>query len=60
MKAEPIPGLSDQRYFHVALLSRKRGLSLNWIWNTIEQGARLESGRLPSLVLGEVGQSAER
>ena len=56
MKAEPIPGLSDQRYFHVALLSRKRGLSLNWIWNTIEQGARLEPGRLPSLVLGEVRQ----
>jgi hypothetical protein len=49
MKKEPIPGLSDQRYFHIALLSRKKGLSLNWIWEAMERDARLKGGRLPSL-----------
>lgn len=52
MNREPIPGLSDQRYFHVAVLSRRKGLSLNWIWGALETGAQLGPGRLPSLANG--------
>jgi hypothetical protein len=54
MKKEPIPGLSDQRYFHVAVASRKKGLSLKWIWDAMERDAPLRAGRLPSAMSGTV------
>ncbi len=52
MKKEPISGLSDQRYFHVAALSRRKGLSLKWIWDALERDMRLKAGRLPSATQG--------
>jgi len=46
MRGDPIPGLSDQRYFHVALLSpRRRDFSIDWVWNALRKDCRISSGR---------------
>jgi hypothetical protein len=46
MTANPIPGFSDQRYFHVALMSpRMRDFDTKWIWNNLGKGCKICPGR---------------
>jgi hypothetical protein len=46
MIRDPIPGLSDQRYFHVALVSpRRRDFGLDWIWSSLRKDCQVSSGR---------------
>src|ERR1017187_3362476 len=46
MAGDPIRGLSDQRYFHVALVSPRRGdFGTDWVWRTLRKDCRISSGR---------------
>src|ERR1022692_3684831 len=46
MTRDPIPGLSDQRYFHMALVSpHGPGLGLNWVWDTLRKDLKVSQGR---------------
>jgi hypothetical protein len=46
MTRDPIPGLSDQRYFHVALVSpRRRDFGLDWIWSALRKDCQVSPGR---------------
>jgi hypothetical protein len=46
MIGDPISGLSDQRYFHVALVSsRRRDFDIKWVWNTLRKDCKICAGR---------------
>ena len=47
MTGEPIPGLSDQRYFHVALLAatRTRDFRMDWVWTALKKDFKVSPGR---------------
>lgn len=46
MLSDPIPGLSDQRYFHVALLAvRSRDFSMDWLWGRLRKDCMISRGR---------------
>src|ERR1017187_7423590 len=46
MTANPISGLSDQRYFHIALMSpRTRDFDIKWLWNNLGRGCKINPGR---------------
>jgi hypothetical protein len=46
MTNDPISGLSDQRYFHVALVSpRTRDFDIKWVWNNLRKDSTICPGR---------------
>lgn len=46
MISDPIPGLSDQRYFHVALLAvRSRDFRMDWVWSSLRKECKISPGR---------------
>lgn len=46
MVGDPISGLSDQRYFHVALVSsRTRDFGIKWVWNALRKDCKIGPGR---------------
>ncbi len=56
MTREPIPGLSDQRYFHVALVSPRRSdFGPDWVWNALRKDCKVSSGRYKPEVFADLG-----
>lgn len=50
MSGDPISGLSDRRYFHVALLSsRSRDFDANWIWGVLRKNSKICRGRYDAM-----------
>lgn len=46
MIGDPIPGLSDRRYFHVALLAvRNRDFRMDWVWSSLRKDCKISQGR---------------
>jgi len=42
----PLSGLSDKRYFHIALITPRDGkLSVRWIWNSLDKACKIIDGR---------------
>jgi hypothetical protein len=54
MIGDPISGLSDQRYFHVALVSsRTRDFGIKWVWNALRKDCKICAGRYKRTVFEE-------
>ena len=46
LRAEPIRGVTDQRYYHVAIISPKEGgIEKEWLWRALGKEAKVRVGR---------------
>ncbi len=49
LNSEPIPGVTDQRYYHVAVVSpRGRDFGKDWVWQALQKDANVRQGRFGS------------